>query len=192
MAFQDLPDNLEEVSLEEEPSLRSDEPAPIYRRHPSQLAPDFAEAVPGDIPDRKSLTCLASYRTALREPIGAKILLGKPFFMHRMIDHSRGDITNVLARGHQPFTEFGVFSADETVPFAAQIGAEPAVFFKRTFSESDVGAEWSPSHFSLQIAVVEFLSDKRHAMAKYRRQSLFLLVPLVVPAVALHRALRTD
>jgi hypothetical protein len=31
------------------------------------------------------------------------------------------------------------------------------------------------------------LSDKRQAMAKYRRQSLFLLVPLVVPAVALRR-----
>jgi hypothetical protein len=36
------------------------------------------------------------------------------------------------------------------------------------------------------------LSNKREAMAKYRRQSLFLLVPLVVPAVALRRAfLRT-
>jgi hypothetical protein len=34
------------------------------------------------------------------------------------------------------------------------------------------------------------LSDKRQAMAKYRRQSVFLLVPLVVPAVALRRTLQ--
>ena len=34
------------------------------------------------------------------------------------------------------------------------------------------------------------LSDKRQAMAKYRRQSLFLLVPLVVPVVALRRTVQ--
>jgi len=31
------------------------------------------------------------------------------------------------------------------------------------------------------------LADKRQAMAKYRRQSVFLLVPLVVPVIALRQ-----
>jgi hypothetical protein len=34
------------------------------------------------------------------------------------------------------------------------------------------------------------LADKHGAMAKYRRQSLFLLIPLIVPAVALIRKWR--
>jgi hypothetical protein len=34
------------------------------------------------------------------------------------------------------------------------------------------------------------LTDKRQAMAKYRRQSVFLLVPLVVPAAALRNSLK--
>ena len=38
-----------------------------------------------------------------------------------------------------------------------------------------------------QAELSDELADKRQAMAKYRRQSVFLLVPLVVPVIALRQ-----
>src|SRR5208337_3516685 len=83
IAFHDPPGGLQGVDFAKEPPLRSQEPTPVHRRHPSQLASKASEIVSGDFPNRESLSCLASHGTAESKPIRAKILLREPLLLQR-------------------------------------------------------------------------------------------------------------